>query len=194
MSSSESSSLGGREPEYDTVPILDDQDDDQDVQDQEAPQEQVDESFQEPPCCYCFIDPNALCHRIIALALMCTLGFGSYFCYDNPGALQDEIKSAMDITTYQFENLYAFYSWPNVFLPILGGYLLDNVFGIRLGAVIFAGFICIGTPTASAKIIIFSYEVKLALCVQSAVARALLFTVSCCAYAFVYTRLHTLHT
>ena len=76
--------------------------------------------------------------------LMCTLGFGSYFCYDNPGALQDEIKTTMGVSTYQFENLYALYSWPNVVLPIIGGYLLDNVFGIRLGAVIFAAFICLG--------------------------------------------------
>ncbi|QQP56007.1 Uncharacterized protein FKW44_000524, partial [Caligus rogercresseyi] len=35
-------------------------------------------------CCH----PTSLCHRLIALALMCFLGFGSYFCYDNPGALQ----------------------------------------------------------------------------------------------------------
>ena len=38
--------------------------------------------------------PTGLCHpesgfhRAIALFLMCILGFGSYFCYDNPGALQ----------------------------------------------------------------------------------------------------------
>ena len=35
-------------------------------------------------CCH----PNAFCHRMIALFLMCMFGFGSYFCYDNPGALQ----------------------------------------------------------------------------------------------------------
>ncbi len=92
----------------------------------------------------CLCNPTSTCHRLIALCLMCSLGFGSYFCYDNPGALQDEIKTAMGVTTLQFENLYALYSWPNVFLPILGGYLLDNVFGIRLGACIFAGFICAG--------------------------------------------------
>jgi hypothetical protein len=36
----------------------------------------------------CFCHPKAFCHRLIALALMCLLGFGSYFCFDNPGALQ----------------------------------------------------------------------------------------------------------
>ena len=35
-------------------------------------------------CCH----PKAFCHRLQALILMCLLGFGSYFCFDNPGALQ----------------------------------------------------------------------------------------------------------
>ena len=91
----------------------------------------------------CF-HPDSVLMKSLALSLMCTLGFGSYFCYDNPGALQDEFKSAMSISTYQFEKLYALYSWPNVVLPIIGGYLLDNVFGIRLGAVLFSGFILAG--------------------------------------------------
>ena len=91
----------------------------------------------------CF-HPDSVIMKSLALLLMCTLGFGSYFCYDNPGALQDDFKEAMSINTYQFEKLYALYSWPNVVLPIIGGYLLDNVFGIRLGAVLFSGFILAG--------------------------------------------------
>ena len=35
-------------------------------------------------CCH----PQRFGHRITALVLMCLLGFGSYFCFDNPGALQ----------------------------------------------------------------------------------------------------------
>ena len=42
------------------------------------------------PLCH----PRAFVHRMIALTLMCVLGFGSYFCYDNPGALQNEIKES----------------------------------------------------------------------------------------------------
>ena len=89
-------------------------------------------------------DPRSFIHRLMALILMCLLGFGSYFCFDNPGALQTSIKDAMHINTYQFSNLYSWYSWPNVVLPIVGGYLMDSVFGIRLGTVIFAVFICLG--------------------------------------------------
>ena len=50
----------------------------------------------------------------------------------------------MGIKTYQFENLYAWYSWPNVVLPIIGGYFVDNVFGMRVATIIFAVFILIG--------------------------------------------------
>ena len=32
-----------------------------------------------------FCDPRKMPHRFIALFLMCLLGFGSTFCYDNPG-------------------------------------------------------------------------------------------------------------
>ena len=42
------------------------------------------EGWQGSCCCH----PQSVCHRLIALALMCFLGFGSYFCFDNPGALQ----------------------------------------------------------------------------------------------------------
>ena len=82
--------------------------------------------------------------RWLMLTFGCFFLMGSYFCFDNPGALQKEIKDAMGISTYQFSQLYAWYSWPNVILPIVGGYLMDSVFGIRLGTVIFASFIILG--------------------------------------------------
>ncbi len=69
---------------------------------------------------------------------------GSYFCYDGPGALQDEITRDMRIDTAQFSALYAWYSWPNVILCFFGGFLIDRLFGIRLGAIIFSVFILAG--------------------------------------------------
>uniref|UniRef100_A0A8C5CN67 Lysosomal dipeptide transporter MFSD1 n=1 Tax=Gadus morhua TaxID=8049 RepID=A0A8C5CN67_GADMO len=36
-------------------------------------------------------DPTRLLHRIVVLIFMCFLGFGSYFCYDNPAALQTDV-------------------------------------------------------------------------------------------------------
>jgi len=36
------------------------------------------------------------------------------------------------------------YSYPNVILSFIGGYLIDKVFGVRLGAIIFALFCLLG--------------------------------------------------
>ena len=54
-------------------------------------------------------DPRRGTVRFAALFLMCLLGFGSTFCYDGPGALQDALRQDMAINTAQFANLYAWY-------------------------------------------------------------------------------------
>ncbi|XP_062988115.1 major facilitator superfamily domain-containing protein 1 isoform X1 [Elgaria multicarinata webbii] len=89
-------------------------------------------------------DPERLAHRVLVLALMCFLGFGSYFCYDNPAALQTQVQRDMKVDTYHFMLLYAWYSWPNVVLCFFGGFLIDRVFGIRWGTIIFSCFVCVG--------------------------------------------------
>ncbi|XP_041920440.1 major facilitator superfamily domain-containing protein 1 [Alosa sapidissima] len=89
-------------------------------------------------------DPAHWLHRIVVLVFMCFLGFGSYFCYDNPAALQTQVIQDMKLNTSGFMQLYAWYSWPNVVLCFLGGFLLDRVFGIRLGTIIFASFVFVG--------------------------------------------------
>ncbi|KAM8817487.1 lysosomal dipeptide transporter MFSD1 [Rhynchonycteris naso] len=91
-----------------------------------------------------FCGPGRLAHRLLVLLLMCFLGFGSYFCYDNPAALQTQVKRDMHVNTTKFMLLYAWYSWPNVVLCFFGGFLIDRVFGIRWGTLIFSCFVCIG--------------------------------------------------
>ena len=78
------------------------------------------------------------------LILSCCLGFGSYFCYDSPAALQPEIKEALNLTQSQFMSLYAWYSWPNVFICFIGGYLIDVLLGRRLGGIFFAFLVLVG--------------------------------------------------
>lgn len=80
-------------------------------------------------CCH----PAGMCHRFIALFFMCFLGFGSYFCYDNPAALMDYFSKDLNLSTTQYSLLYSLYSWPNVVLCFIGGFLIDRVFGIGLG-------------------------------------------------------------
>lgn len=89
-------------------------------------------------------DPRRRPHRYIVLFFICFLCFGSYFCYDNPSALQDVFINSLDMTKVEFMNLYAFYSWPNVILSFVGGFLIDRVFGIPWGSIIFSMFVLVG--------------------------------------------------
>lgn len=91
-------------------------------------------------CCM----PTSRAHRFLALIFMCLLGFGSYFCYDNPGALQTIFKRDLDLTSTQFTLIYSIYSWPNVILCFLGGFLIDRVFGIRLGTIVYMLILLVG--------------------------------------------------
>ncbi|RWS31064.1 major facilitator superfamily domain-containing protein 1-like isoform X3, partial [Leptotrombidium deliense] len=88
--------------------------------------------------------PQYRIHRFIALAFMCFMGFGNYFVYDIPGSLQSKITSDMNVNTAAFGTLYSVYSWPNVIISFFGGFLIDRVFGIRLGAVVFASIVLAG--------------------------------------------------
>ena len=40
--------------------------------------------------------------------------------------------------------MYSLYSWPNVILSFFGGLLIDRVFGIRVGTIVFSVLICVG--------------------------------------------------
>jgi MFS family permease len=104
----------------------------------------TDEEERSEGCGYKCCDPRGSLHRFVALIFMCFLGFGSYFCYDNPAALQDQIKRDLNITTTQYTLLYSMYSWPNVVLCFVGGFLIDRVFGIRLGTNIYMGLTLLG--------------------------------------------------
>ncbi|XP_033208128.1 major facilitator superfamily domain-containing protein 1-like isoform X2 [Belonocnema kinseyi] len=94
----------------------------------------------ESGCC----SPKRFPFRLSGLMLMCLIGFGSYFCYDNPGALQDNFTKDLNMTPSKFVLLYSIYSWPNVILCFVGGFLLDRVFGVRLGTVIYMSITMVG--------------------------------------------------
>ncbi|XP_058794492.1 major facilitator superfamily domain-containing protein 1-like [Phymastichus coffea] len=84
-----------------------------------------------------YANRNKFLFRYFGLIIICLLGFGLYFCYDNPGALQDKFEKEMNMTTTKFSMLYSVYSWPNVVLCFFGGFLIDSVFGVRWGTIIY---------------------------------------------------------
>ncbi|XP_069354272.1 lysosomal dipeptide transporter MFSD1-like [Maniola hyperantus] len=104
----------------------------------------------------CF-HPATKTHRFIGLVLMCFLCFGSYFCYDTPGALADNFKSDSHLNTSQFALLYSIYSWPNVILCFIGGYLVDRCFGVRLGTIIYMTIVFIGAVVFAFGVYINAY-------------------------------------
>ncbi len=73
----------------------------------------------------------------------CCFLLGSYFCYDNPGVIEDTIEKDLKIDPATFSLLYSVYSYPNTVLPIFGGIFLDMI-GLRLGILIFSGVLTAG--------------------------------------------------
>ena len=64
------------------------------------------------------------------LILASALLMANYFCYDNPGPIEKTLEIDLGITQTKYSLLYSVYSYPNIILPIFGGYLLDLV-GVR---------------------------------------------------------------
>ncbi|KAL0599572.1 Major facilitator superfamily domain-containing protein 1 [Plecturocebus cupreus] len=50
-------------------------------------------------------DPSRLAHWLLVLLLMCFLSFGSYFGYDNPAALQTQVKQDMQTRKLRHEEV-----------------------------------------------------------------------------------------
>ena len=55
-----------------------------------------------------------------------------------------EFRTDLNITEEEFMSLYGWYSWPSIFLGFIGGYLLDNIFGLRFGTALACLFVVIG--------------------------------------------------
>lgn len=49
----------------------------------------------------------------------------------------------LSINSFEFNLLYSVYSFPNIILPLFGGYLVDYV-GIRISIILFSSLLTIG--------------------------------------------------
>jgi hypothetical protein len=81
--------------------------------------------------------------RWLMLFFGCCFLLGSYFCYDNPGPIENTMEKDLNISTSTFNLLYSVYSYPNTVLPIFGGIFLD-IIGLRLGILVFSGILTLG--------------------------------------------------
>mmetsp|Transcript_26949 Transcript_26949/g.93536 ORF Transcript_26949/g.93536 Transcript_26949/m.93536 type:complete len:552 (-) Transcript_26949:41-1696(-) len=89
--------------------------------------------------------------RFLVLVLSSSVAIGSYYCYDNPSALQKQMRVYMDMESeadkdkynYYANLLYTVYSVPNVILPFFGGYFAD-LLGARNMNILFSGLVAAG--------------------------------------------------
>ncbi len=77
------------------------------------------------------------------LALSCMAMFGSYYCFDNPAALQGSLQKELNLDDFNYNLLYSVYSAPNVILPFFGG-LLVNKLSANICIILFLGFLLVG--------------------------------------------------
>ena len=89
-------------------------------------------------------DPKKRAHRFFILFFMLFISFGTYFYYEVPAALQDDFLVHMHMNFLEFTLIFSIYSLPNIFVGFIGGFLIDRVFGIRLGTIIFCSIVTVG--------------------------------------------------
>lgn len=84
--------------------------------------------------------------RVVILIFICLITYGSYFSYDNPGALTVYFKKHIcHNDTENYLALYSVYSWPNTIQPFIGGWIIDSYLGVGKSAVIFSGLVLVGS-------------------------------------------------
>lgn len=53
-------------------------------------------------------------------------------------------QKELNLNATEFTLIYSIYSWPNIILCFVGGFLIDRVFGIRLGTIIYMLIVLLG--------------------------------------------------
>jgi MFS family permease len=85
--------------------------------------------------------------RVVVLALICIICFGDYINYDVPSSLIVDLKAALHLAPdddAKIGVLYSVYTFPNIAVVLLGGYLIDRV-GLRITAVLFTSLVVAGS-------------------------------------------------
>mmetsp|Transcript_19557 Transcript_19557/g.33613 ORF Transcript_19557/g.33613 Transcript_19557/m.33613 type:complete len:742 (-) Transcript_19557:919-3144(-) len=90
------------------------------------------------------VPQNSCCDlKWLVLFLVCLINFGNFLNFDIISALNDDLKTTLDVKDPQMGLLYSAYTAPNCIVVILGGMFVDR-FGLRLGAIIFSLVVVVG--------------------------------------------------
>ncbi len=98
--------------------------------------------------------------RWAVLALACITMLGSYYCYDIPSALNDQLEAKMNLNSFKINLMYSVYSFPNVILPLFGGYFVDKL-GTVITLVVFSGLIAAGQAVFALGVSVDNYGLSL---------------------------------
>ncbi|MFQ5664327.1 MAG: MFS transporter [Terriglobia bacterium] len=93
--------------------------------------------------------PASAVYRFIILFFVGLMLVGNYFAYDSIGALAPLIIDDMQIGREQIGMMYSFYSWPNLVMVFIGGFLIDR-FGTRKMSLLFSVLIVLGATLVAA--------------------------------------------
>ncbi|CAD8068369.1 unnamed protein product [Paramecium primaurelia] len=80
--------------------------------------------------------------KYIIMVLGCLLMFGNNYSFDNPQALQKQLTQDLDISISNYNLLYSAFSFPNIFLTLIGGLIIDFL-GVRFGIILFSAIIVV---------------------------------------------------
>ncbi|XP_060605140.1 major facilitator superfamily domain-containing protein 1-like [Ruditapes philippinarum] len=83
-------------------------------------------------------DPKSRFHLYILLVFICLIGVGDYFCTDSPAALQNHFLEDLKISETKYMSFYSNIQWTSIVSCLFGGFLIDRVFGNRIGITMFS--------------------------------------------------------
>lgn len=93
--------------------------------------------------------PATTLYRFTVLVFVSLMLVGNYFAYDSIGALAPLLIKELGIDREQIGMLYSFYSWPNLLMLPIAGFLIDR-FGTRKTSLVFSGLIVSGATLVAA--------------------------------------------
>ena len=110
-------------------------------------------------------DPSSWCHhwsyRYVFLFFISSIRLLSNYCLEMPSGLEDTIIKVMGVTTAEYDLLFSVSAWPNIFLCLIGGILIDKLVGLRLGLLIFVSSVLVGQTIWGVGGLIDSYFIML---------------------------------
>ncbi|CAK74433.1 unnamed protein product (macronuclear) [Paramecium tetraurelia] len=80
--------------------------------------------------------------KYVIMILGCLLMFGNNYSFDNPQALQKQLTKDLDISISNYNLLYSAFSFPNIFLTLIGGIIIDFL-GVRFGIILFSAIVVV---------------------------------------------------